>query len=471
MKDRGGTCLKPLIHRKETIYFILLLITSIPLYALLVISGLGLIILGILVFIPIIAQMVFTAYIRTNGVKITSNQFPEVFERTKEIAKDMGFYFVPDVYVIESGGMLNAFATRFFGRSMIVLYADLFEMKDSDSKAIDFVIAHELAHIKRNHIIKHALILPANWIPFLGSAYSRACEYTCDRMATHYTNDFEASTRALTMLAVGRKFYQTIDQHEYMLNSSKEKGFIIWLSEKLMSHPTLPKRIAALYHFNDVENSVVFKTPKRVFAIVFLAVVVVFGGIISISMAADKIISFVEDAYNNVEEDTSDTVEIEPDKETPLTLAILDNDIDKAKQLIDKGADVNKKNKLGESPLISTSYYDDKTIDLDMLKLLLKNGANPAIGDEQDYTVLHAAVSMGDIKAIDLLLQYKADINMKDSYGESPIFEAIYTDDAYTFQHLVDKGADLKIKNKDGLSIYDIAKEEVATKILIVLNQ
>lgn len=473
MVNKGGSSLKSLVNRKETIYFILLLLASIPMYIMLFVSIVGIFVLGILVLIPIIAHLIYTAHIRTNGVRITENQFPEIFERTKEIAKEMGFYLLPDIYVMESGGFLNAFATRFFGRNMIVLYADLFEMKETDPKVVDFVIAHELAHIKRNHIIKNSLILPGNWIPFLGSAYSRACEYTCDRMANHYINDFEASTRALTMLAVGRKYYNTIDVQEYMHQSSREKGFFIWLSERLMSHPTLPKRISALFHFNNIENNIVFKTPKRVMAVGILAVSLAIGGVVIITLSADKLVSFVEEVSKEIaaEEEGFIETEINPDEETPLTLAVLDNDLKKAKKLIDEGADVNEKNDLGESPIIATTYLDTDYIDLDMLKLLLENGADPAIGDEEDYTVLHAAASMSDMEAIDLLLKYKADINIKDSYGQTPIFETVYEDNAVTFKHLVDKGANLMIVNDDGETLKDVAEYSGATEILKLLKK
>jgi Zn-dependent protease with chaperone function len=455
--------LKPLIHRKETIYFILLLLSSIPLYAVLIFSGVGLIILGILVILPILAHLIFTATIRTNGVKITERQFPEIYQRTREIAKEMGFYFLPDIYVIESGGLLNAFATRFFGRNMIVLYADLFEMKDSDPKLVDFVIAHELAHIKRNHILKHAIILPANWIPFLGSAYSRACEYTCDKMAIHYINDFEASTRSLTMLAVGRKYYQTVDQHEYMLESSNEKGFFIWISEKLMSHPTLPKRMAAVYQFSNVENSVKFKTPKRVFAVAIFLGVLAIGAISTVTYFSDKIIAFTKTL----------TEEVMNEGETPLTIAVINNDLKEAERLIEDGADVNEKNDYDETPLLVASYSSkEEEIDYDMTKLLLENGADPSFGDvEEDLTVLHYAVLYKDLKSIDLLLQFKADINQKDSYGESPIFQAVYNDDVKTFEYLKNKGANLNIKNVDGLSIKEVAEEVDAVDILKFLNK
>ncbi|MEH7613320.1 M48 family metallopeptidase [Gottfriedia acidiceleris] len=448
--------MKSLVNRKESIYFILLLLISIPIYFLLILSVVGLIILGILIVLPLFAHLIFTAHIRMNGVKITEKQFPEVYFRTREIAKEMGYYFLPDVYLVQSGGLLNAFATRFFGRNMIVLYSDLFEEIESNPKVVDFVIAHELAHIKRNHILKQALVLPANWVPFLGSAYSRACEYTSDRMANHYINDFEASTQALTMLAVGRKYYQQIDQHEYLLNSSNEKGFFIWLSERLMSHPTLPKRINALLHFNNVESDIKFKTPKRVYGIAVIVFGLSFGVIVGAGLLVEKAIplaqSFV-DGYLSAE--------------TPLTQAVLDNDIEQVKELIDEGEDVNELNRDHESPLLKASYTDGEPLNLEMLKLLLDNGANPTIGDADDWTILHAAAYLGDKEAIDLLLKYGADINQPDNVGETPIFDTIYeVDDLKTFQYLIKKGADLSIKNVDGMTLKEVAKENGAKKIL-----
>ncbi|MFF3022063.1 M48 family metallopeptidase [Gottfriedia sp. NPDC057948] len=448
--------MKSLVNRKESIYFILLLLISIPIYFLLILSVVGLIILGILIVLPLFAHLIVTAHIRMNGVKITEKQFPEVYFRTREISKEMGFYFLPDVYVVQSGGLLNAFATRFFGRNMIVLYSDLFEEIESNPKVVDFVIAHELAHIKRNHILKQAFVLPANWVPFLGSAYSRACEYTSDRMASHYINDFEASTQALTMLAIGRKYYQQIDQHEYLLNSSNEKGFFIWLSERLMSHPTLPKRINALLHFNNVESNIKFKTPKRVYGIAVIVFGLSFGVIVGAGLLVEKAIplaqSFV-DGYLSAE--------------TPLTQAVLDNDIEQVKELIDEGEDVNELNRDHESPLLKASYTDGEPLNLEMLKLLLDNGANPTIGDADDWTILHAAAYLGDKEAIDLLLKYGADINQPDNVGETPIFDTIYeVDDLKTFQYLIKKGADLSIKNVDGMTLKEVAKENGAKKIL-----
>ncbi|CAB3394862.1 hypothetical protein [Kyrpidia spormannii] len=68
------------------------------------------------------------------------------------------------------------------------------------------------------------LILPARLIPFLGNAYSRACEFTCDRIATYVTASPAAAERGLTMLAVGRDLYADIDVDEYLHDSEQNRG-------------------------------------------------------------------------------------------------------------------------------------------------------------------------------------------------------------------------------------------------------
>jgi Zn-dependent protease with chaperone function len=88
--------------------------------------------------------------IRTNGVRLNPEQFPNVYKRVQELCDKMEMPFVPDVYVMESSGALNAFATRFFGRNMVVLYSTIFELIEQEAEdELTFVIAHELAHIKR----------------------------------------------------------------------------------------------------------------------------------------------------------------------------------------------------------------------------------------------------------------------------------------------------------------------------------
>ena len=132
---------------------------------------------------------------------------------------------VPDIYIVESGGKLNAFATRFFGRNMVVIYSEIFELyKNEGEDELSFVIAHELAHIKRRHISKMMFILPAMWIPGLGELYLRACEYTCDRYAAFYVGNTKAAQNSLTILAVGKGLYHDVNRIAYLDQMMYERG-------------------------------------------------------------------------------------------------------------------------------------------------------------------------------------------------------------------------------------------------------
>src|SRR5947199_10729534 len=88
------------------------------------------------------------------------------------------------------------------------------------------------------------LLYPAMMFPFLGSAYSRACEYTCDR----FGNALEPAggVDGLLVLAAGRDLYTQVNAAEYGNQRDTERGFFVRFSEILSTHPNLTKRVAAL---------------------------------------------------------------------------------------------------------------------------------------------------------------------------------------------------------------------------------
>ena len=144
---------------------------------------------------------------------------------------------------MEAGGALNAFASRFGGRDFVVIYSDIFELALDDGKdALAFVLAHELAHLKQRHPSRHLWVAPAMGIPFLGVAYSRACERTCDRCATSLCPT--GVERGLLALAAGRRLSARVDGDAFTAQILGD-GFWLRLSEALSTHPHLGKRLSA----------------------------------------------------------------------------------------------------------------------------------------------------------------------------------------------------------------------------------
>ena len=146
--------------------------------------------------------------IRKNGVKISEQQFPHFYAQAVTVAEQMNLKEMPDMYVMQSGGILNAFVAKFGMQNMVVLYSDIFALvEEQGEKEVLYVLAHEFAHIKRKHVGYGWLFMPGLAFPFLGKAYSRACEYTCDRSGAYYCNKWQPRTEFIVGLM---KFCQHI---------------------------------------------------------------------------------------------------------------------------------------------------------------------------------------------------------------------------------------------------------------------
>lgn len=390
-----------LVHRKENIYFALVLTFSILTYLFLVFSVVGIGIIIIMVLLSVFFHGLMIGGIRRNGVRISEEQFPDVYSKAQEMAAQMGLEKMPQMYVVESQGTLNAFATRFFGRNMVVLYSEIFELTEREAEnEVLFVLAHEFAHLKRKHVTINFLLLPAMWVPFLGDAYLRACEYTCDRYATYYSGSLSASKNALTILAIGKELYKKVNKESYMRQIESEAGFFVWLNEKLSTHPHLPKRLYEIEKFFSETESL--KEPKRgvmIGIVVALLLSLVFAGGVYMTYKALEKFNFSE--------------AFEPEGMTPLMVAASENDTESISTLLDEGADVNEADSEGSTALhwaIYSGYYDAAA-------MLLENGAEPNTVDVYDSTPLLTAVFAEDVEMVKLLLDYGADASFVDATG------------------------------------------------------
>lgn len=251
-----------LVYPKERLYFAICLVISVVAYSLLmlwaVFSAMTFaavafyIALGLLV--SFVSKGMFIGHLCGNSVRVSERQFAEVYRSVQRLAQRMELNPVPAVYVLQSGGLLNAFATRFLRRNFIVIFSDVLELAYGQGQAaLDFVVCHELAHLKRRHLTWRMLLTPSFIVIWLALAYSRACEYTCDRFAGYYVP--EGAEKGILVLAAGKRLYQHVNALEFQRQVETEKGFWVWYSEIYSTHPYLPKRLAAIYELRKAVPS------------------------------------------------------------------------------------------------------------------------------------------------------------------------------------------------------------------------
>jgi len=196
---------------------------------------------GIFALFLFFSTGIFVGHIKGNAIRITKIQFPDIYAILEKHCYQLGMD-IPASYILESGGILNAFATKFLGRNYVVIYSEILELAyEQGQEALEFVIAHELGHIKRNHKTKRLLLFPSAMVPFLASAYSRACEYTCDNIGKSLSPN--GAMNGLLILAAGKQLYKKVNPEEYINNERYEISFWKWFAEKTSSHPHLPKRL------------------------------------------------------------------------------------------------------------------------------------------------------------------------------------------------------------------------------------
>lgn len=245
--------LDSLVYGREKTYYALMLLVSILAYGVLIMMSLDNpeAVAPILVYVIPFAIIIWMTHglmigrIRGNAIRVGPKQFPELYKIASQHAHALGMKSIPDLFVLESGGALNAFATRFVGRDFVVIHSDVLAMaEESGAHVVGFIVAHELAHVRRGHLKHRWLTLPGRLVPYLGQAYSRACEYTCDRFAAHCQPD--GAIEGLMALAAGSKLYRRADVREFARQVESEKGYWTRRAEMMSTHPHLTKRVAAL---------------------------------------------------------------------------------------------------------------------------------------------------------------------------------------------------------------------------------
>jgi ankyrin repeat protein len=128
---------------------------------------------------------------------------------------------------------------------------------------------------------------------------------------------------------------------------------------------------------------------------------------------------------------------------TPLHWGI--HDEVKVRLLLSKGANVNAKQAQGRTPLYLAAMLGNG---VPTMRLLLTSGADPNLASANGQTPLMMAAQRGNIEGIQLLIEKGADVNSKDGAGETALMFACSSGNARAVQLLIERGADVKVTSK-----------------------
>ncbi|QWE07603.1 ankyrin repeat domain-containing protein [Polynucleobacter sp. JS-JIR-5-A7] len=120
--------------------------------------------------------------------------------------------------------------------------------------------------------------------------------------------------------------------------------------------------------------------------------------------------------------------------------------------LKDKKTDVDLSNSFGETPLMLASIEGDLPV---VKTLVLQNKAKI---DHIGWTPLHYACAKGQLNVAQFLIANGAMIDSRAPNGTTPLMMATQAGNEELIKLLLDKGADLRMRNLNGFSAIDIAE-------------
>lgn len=176
------------------------------------------------------------------------------------------------------------------------------------------------------------------------------------------------------------------------------------------------------------------------------------------------------------------------DGHTPLHTAAMSNSVEVAELLLEKGADVNARDIRGATPL----HWASDLCKVRVASLLLEKGADVNARDERGETPLHLAALKGYVDIVELLVKHGSNVNARDNNGDTPlhlaaskgtntlfseiglspsITEGCNVDYVSVVRLLLESGADPSIRNNEGKTALDIARQLIHEDIVTAIEE
>jgi ankyrin repeat protein len=162
-----------------------------------------------------------------------------------------------------------------------------------------------------------------------------------------------------------------------------------------------------------------------------------------------------------------------PDKDGTTTLmdAAFSGQTANVQYLIEKGAAVNAQNKFEMTPLIkavSRPYSSGNSIEV--VKLLINNGADINFKTKEGWTALQGAVQGEQTEAALYLIENGAEVDPKYTpNGQTPLMMTVQRHNKVLTEALIAKGANVNTRDNSGMSV--LRQAQVRPELIELLKQ
>jgi ankyrin repeat protein len=137
-----------------------------------------------------------------------------------------------------------------------------------------------------------------------------------------------------------------------------------------------------------------------------------------------------------------------PVPEDNLRLAIDTGNKELIALLVDRGADINRRNQMEETPLFETLGRNDPEI----IRLVVEKGADLTAVSSYGQTVAITAIHMGRLEALKIFLSKGVYVNFEDATGKNLVFHAAGSPNPAVMRLLLEMGGEKNRADRDGVT-------------------
>ena len=422
-----------------------------------------------LLFLRLLGQLAYVQRLKVYGVA----HFPASWQdKLRDLEQQLDLRRVVQYFLSYRVDSPMAFGWL---RPVVLFPAGLF--KTLEDTQIYAILAHELAHVKRNDFLANLLqrllltlffYHPGLW--WMSARIEEEREHSCDDLAVRMTKQPIGYAKTLLHLTETQMNKSSVAMGYQGANPSNRKSFKARITRLLSNSLTKAS-------FSEGITTASILGLTLVIAVIASAYSPRTSNWIKVDTnARENKVTSTENFDKDPQSDHSTAVADQKNQSTSTTdpafelfmEAINDGNLKLVKHFLEKGVDVNGLDDNGFTPLMMAASEDQPEI----AQLLIDKGAKVNFVNAQGWTALTEAADEGALATAKVLLNAGADAHLKIKNDASPLRMAASEGHTQILQLLIDKGAKLSTITEGQLPLHSAAEEgqlEVV-KMLLGMN-